>query len=206
MDEELSWLCEDPEAPLLNGRDISMRCFEDPEGLEVVGRLTDRRFGADKELWDRGVIHDMELRLKVARGSYTITAVKATMFSHPHEDCADIESAFDQLIGLSIVRGYTRQVQELLGRERGCSHLEFLARAVGPVVIQAITSLAARERLAAGGAATTSPSPFVLGSCHIWAEDGPAQVKLSLGWKPGTVFPVPRVEAWREAAALEEGS
>ena len=51
----------------------------------------------------------MELRLKVARGSYTITAVKATMFSHPHEDCADIESAFDQLIGLSIMRGYTRR-------------------------------------------------------------------------------------------------
>ena len=39
--------------------------------------------------------------------------------------------------------GLFRAVQERFGRERGCSHLEFLARAIGPVVIQGFTSSAA---------------------------------------------------------------
>jgi hypothetical protein len=34
-------------------------------------------------------------------------------------------------------------VQERFGRERGRSDLEFLARALGPVVVQAVTSTAA---------------------------------------------------------------
>jgi hypothetical protein len=40
------------------------------------------------------------------------------------------------------------------------------------------------------GAGLTLP----LGSCHVWAADGPGVRKMEAGWIPGTVpFPVPPV-------------
>ena len=65
------------------------------------------------------------------------------MGTFPHAECPSIEGVFGDLVGLSVSRGYTNAVQTRFGRERGCSHIEFLARALGPVVIQAITSSAA---------------------------------------------------------------
>ena len=95
-------------------------------------------------------------------------------------------------MGLSIIRGYNKQVQELLGHERGCTHLEFLARALGPVVIQGAASAGIQERPLAEVATGAQQQSWMRNTCHIWADDGPGAVKLELGWKPGTVYPVPR--------------
>ena len=55
-----------------------------------------------------------------------------------------ITEAFAGLAGLSVTRGYTREVQRRFGGPRGCTHLEQLARSLGPVVVQAVTSRRAR--------------------------------------------------------------
>ena len=202
--EPISWLSDEIAEPV-NTRAITMSCYPDGDLLEVVGRLTDTRSQAT-QLGPDGIMHDMELRLKVDRSDFTIIAVRAQLFAHPHEDCRDIEGAFQQLVGLSVMRGYTKNVQELLGRERGCSHLEFLARAMGPVVIQGATSLAAQARLEAGDVdADHVPGPWMKNTCHIWAENGPAEVKLKLGWRPGSIYPVPRVEKLREILSETDG-
>ena len=199
---ETTWICDQPDASPINGRAITMHCYEGDDYLEAVGRLTDTRHWASV-LGPEGIIHDMELRLRITRDEFTITHVKATMFAHPHAECSDIEQAFQQLVGVSVMRGYTRTVQELLGRERGCSHLEFMARALGPVVIQAATSLIAKARMAAGPDEEHKPGPWMRNTCHIWADGGPAPTKLEMGWKPGTIYPVPRVEEVR--AMLDAG-
>ena len=62
------------------------------------------------------------------------------MHAFPHTECPTIETAFAGLVGLSVARGYTREVQARFGGPRGCTHLEHLARSLGPVVIQAVTS------------------------------------------------------------------
>ena len=76
----------------------------------------------------------------VRRADMMIIDAAADMKTFPHAECTEIEPKFSELIGLSVARGYTSAVQERFGRERGCSHLEFLARAIGPAVIQAVTS------------------------------------------------------------------
>jgi hypothetical protein len=201
MDPTETWLCDDVDAAPLHTRTITMDCYASGDSLEAVGRLTDARHGAPR-LIGVGIIHDMELRLRVEMSSMTITAVRAEMHSHPHLDCSDIEPAFQQLVGLSIMRGYTKRVQELLGRERGCAHLGFLARALGPIVIQGVTSAGVQERPLAEVASGAQEQPWMKNTCHIWADGGPGAVKLELGWKPGTVYPVPRVETLR--AEVEE--
>ena len=172
----------------LHRRAIDYRSYVDGENLIVVGRLRDTRpWAVDGPAVS--TVHDMELRVRVRQIDMTITGVTVEMHTFPHMECPTIESAFDGLVGLSVARGYTREVQTRFGGPRGCTHLEHLARSLGPVVVQSITSLRARsvargeaEDLLSTGMAG---SPWARDSCHIWAEAGIADQKLAAGWRPG---------------------
>jgi hypothetical protein len=128
----------------------------------------------------------MELGIVVNRADLVIADAQATMHAFPHAECTSIEPVFADLIGLSVSRGYTSAVQDRFGRQRGCSHLEFLARALGPVVIQSITSSAAHRRHLGDGTEVMGEGGlnFLTNTCHVWAEGGPGLEKLSLGWRP----------------------
>ncbi len=168
-------------------RSIEYEAFEDDGALTVVGKLRDSRPWAQSPDIER--IHDMELRVTVRLADFTITDADAVMRTFPHFECPAIVEAFRGLVGLSVARGYTRAVQERFAGVSGCTHMEHLARSLGPVVIQAATSTMARSRT--GGRtelshADTGTSPLAIrNSCHIWAEDGIAEQKLALGWQPG---------------------
>lgn len=185
----------DDEVPV-HRRSIDYRAYLVDDDLVVVGHLRDSRPWAE----DRGAVatvHDLELRVRVRTADMTITGATAEMYAYPHTECPAIESAFAGLEGLNIARGYTREVQARFGGPRGCTHLEHLARSLGPVVIQAVTSRRlqtviageAEDLLAASG---EGGSPWARNSCHIWAEDGVAEQKLAAGWHPGVgPYPAP---------------
>jgi hypothetical protein len=173
----------------------------------VIGTLHDQRPWASGSLGPRD-LHRMELGIVVRRSDFVIVDAAADMQAFPHTECADIEDAFGDLIGLSVSRGYTNAVKDRFGRQRGCSHLEFLARALGPVVIQAVTSSAAwRVELGDGELpAEVGRMQWLTNTCHIWAEDGPGPQKVSIGWRPGRgEYPVPPVAELRRRQAEVEG-
>ena len=120
-------------------------------------------------------LHFMDLGLVVRRADMTIVDAAADMQTFPHAECTDIEPEFRDLIGLSVARGYSGAVQERFGRERGCSHLEFLARAIGPVVVQGLTSSAAWQVEKGDGEHPMREGgfSFLANTCHLWTEDGP---------------------------------
>jgi hypothetical protein len=170
----------------LHRRTIEFEAFDAGETLVVVGKLRDSRPWADGR--DAvAQVHDMELRVTVRIDDMTITESVAEMHTFPHAECPAIVPAFAGLVGLSVARGYTREVQSRFGGPKGCTHLEQLARSLGPLVVQAVTSRRARavnrgetENLLAAGA-----SPWARDSCHVWAEGGVADQKLAAGWRPG---------------------
>jgi hypothetical protein len=179
----------DEEIPL-HRRAIDYRAWTAEDDLVVVGRLTDSRPWAEDGT-AVATVHDLELRVRVRTADLTITGASAEMHTFPHTECPTIEAAFAGLVGLNVARGYTREVQTRFGGPRGCTHLEHLARSLGPVVIQAVTSRRAlsvsrgeSEDLLAGAGGTGSP--WARDSCHIWAEGGIADQKLAAGWRPGT--------------------
>ena len=192
-----------PDAFLLHRRVIDVEVFAADDDLVVVGRLRDTRPWADG-VTAVATLHDMELRVRVRTTDLTITGATADMHAFPHTECPVIEEAFADLEGLSVARGYTRAVQTRFGGPRGCTHLEQLARVLGPVVIQAVTSgraLAVSRGEAADllAGAGSSGSPWARNSCHIWAEDGPADRKLAAGWRPGVgPYPAPALETFLE--------
>jgi hypothetical protein len=124
------------------------------------------------------------------------------MFDFPHVECTEIEPSFTDLIGLSVSRGFTSAVQARFGRERGCSHLEFLARALGPVVIQSMTAATAR-RVEEGGEGGVPGGGLVwlTNTCHLWSEGGIGTQKVEAGWRPvPREYPAPSVVEIRRRA------
>ncbi len=194
------------EAPV-HRRTIGIEVFLRDEHFVVIGTLTDVRPWASGTFGPRE-LHRMELAVVVRRADLMITDAVADMQTFPHAECTDIEPKFSELIGLSVARGYTSAVQERFGRERGCSHLEFLARAIGPAVIQSVTSSAAwqvehGEPYPEGGRALG----FLTNTCHVFIDDGPGVQKIATGWRPGMFgYPAPTVaEIRRRIADGESG-
>ncbi|MGA3147328.1 MAG: DUF2889 domain-containing protein [Acidimicrobiales bacterium] len=191
------------DAVLVHRRTVEYDAFDAGDELVVVGRLRDTRPWAD-EGQPPATVHEMELRVRVAVADLTIVEATARMDTFPHAECPGIVGAFARLEGLSVTRGYTREVQARFAGPRGCTHLEQLARALGPVVVQAVTSRRARavstghlDDLLAGGG-----SPWARDSCHIWVEGGIADQKLAAGWRPGTgPYPAPPLGTFTEPGA-----
>jgi hypothetical protein len=179
----------------LHRRTIELQVWAHDEHFVVIGTLHDQRPWSDGATSVRD-LHRMELAILVRRSDLVIIDAAADMRAFPHTECSEIEPAFNDLVGLSVARGYTRAVQDRFGRQRGCSHLEFLARALGPVVIQAVTSSASRRRQQ-GGATEDFGSmgrQVLVNTCHVWAEDGPGLEKIEMGWRPGDgAYPAPTV-------------
>ena len=190
---------DDPDGVPLYRRSIEYEAFDRGDHLEVVGKLKDTRPWADDGS-TLATVHDMELRVTVRRDDLTIVGSVAHMHTFPHTECPVIEQAFAGLVGLSVARGYTREVQRRFGGPRGCTHLEQLARSLGPLVIQAVTSRRARSMAEGGAEEVMMPgsTPWARDSCHIWAEGGVGDQKLAAGWRPGRgEYPALSVEAIR---------
>jgi hypothetical protein len=187
----------------LHRRTITMEVYQRGDYFAVVGTLHDQRPWASGGSSPRD-LHFMDLGLVVRCADMTIVDAAADMQAFPHAECTDIEPIFRDLIGLSVARGYSNAVQERFGRQRGCSHLEFLARAMGPVVVQGITSAAAWQVEKGNGEhpVTEGGFAFLSNTCHVWAEDGPGVQKLELGWRPGRMgYPAPKVAEVRRRIA-----
>ncbi len=194
------------ELPLLT-RTIDMRVFEREGHHVVIGSLHDQRPWASGRAGPRDV-HHMELGIVVRCADLVIVDAEATMGHFPHPECPSITDSFSELIGVSVARGYTRAVQDRFGRERGCSHLEFLARALGPVVIQSLTAAGARRMEngeTEGDETAASGLQWLTNTCHIWAVDGIGMQKLTAQWKPGNgEYPAPSLVEIRRRRQVHE--
>jgi hypothetical protein len=180
----------------LHRRTLEYEAFDAGDSLRIVGRLQDNRPWA-RDGQPVALVHDIELRVTVRIADMTITESAAEMHTFPHTECPAIIPAFAGLVGLNVARGFTREVQNRFGGAKGCAHLEQLARSLGPVVVQAVTSGRALSvsRGESADPLTGETSPWVPNTCHIWAEGGIADQKLASGWRPGTgPYPAPPLE------------
>jgi hypothetical protein len=149
--------------------------------LEVSGRLVDERpqgpgvdwFGAS----NGSIIHDMRVTLAVRHPDLVIVAVTAEMASHPYSLCPDAVDPLQQLVGLSVARGFTRAVNERFGRQHGCAHFTALIHAMAPVVRQAIgPAFKELDAIPKPGEET-----WFVNSCQAWKEGGLLHQRFAAG-------------------------
>ncbi len=189
-----------------------------PDGVDAASELIHERAyvvrGYRKDahtLWLRGAVrdqkpaglyvpndpepltmHHMIVDLHIAMPSLEIVWAGAALKTHPHGNCPKIEDHYQNLVGLSIARGFTHKVRELFGGPRGCTHTTALLQAMAPVAVQSIWSfraMAARETGTSARPNFSTPEEHMRGmamnlnTCHIWAEDGD-QVRSILAGEP----------------------
>lgn len=142
-------------------------------------------------------IHQMVVDLELSVPSLEITRAEVVFESHPHDSCPAIAAGYAALVGLAVGRGYNRRVVELFGGPRGCTHVTALLQAMAPVAVQARLA-ANRARLTAepdtDGAAERVRDLRLrnVGSCHLWADDGPLAERVRDGMPNSVPLPVRR--------------
>lgn len=183
----------------------------DPDGLEV---LHDREYRvrayrrSDELLLIRGAvrdqkppglyidgdpdpltIHHMQVELDVTFPALEIVRADVEFVTYPNDTCGHITEHYENLVGLSIARGFTHRVRELFGGPRGCTHTTALLQAMAPVAVQCAWSMQASAARQAGQggnrAISTMPSRSAwevnIGTCHVWAPDGDQVAALEAG-------------------------
>lgn len=172
-----------PEAPvkrLLHTRQVLCQGYELGNGLwQIVGAMTDiKSFSMLNP--DRGgqiavgePLHDIRLSLTLDK-KLLIRAVDAQIDAAPFKGCDQIVTAFQGLVGLRLLPGFSRQAKGLLGGVKGCTHLLEL---LGPIATTAYQTLWQSE----GGYNSNDPqvTGFLINSCHALAEDGEVVRELS---------------------------
>ena len=124
-------------------------------------------------------VHHMVVELELAMPAMDIVVARVVMETHPHETCPAITTSYEQLVGLSIARGFSVKVRELFGGPLGCAHTTALLMAMAPAAIQSAWSMNVLARAEVGDRMTFDPAArervvrASLNTCHVWAEDGP---------------------------------
>lgn len=166
----------------LHRRSIEIIGYKREDGLyDIEGHLVDTKpfdFKLAAGVRPANVpIHGMWLRITVDR-TLTIVDAAAAMDAMPYVDhCNQIVPAYRKLVGLAIRPGYHRQIQELLGGIRGCTHITEMAGMLATAAFQTM----AGQRLQ-----DPDKKPFQIDRCHALASDAPAVAKYYPRWYEGT--------------------
>lgn len=193
--------CGDDGEPLevLHDREYRVQAYRKRDDLLLIrGAVRDQKppglyIDVDP---DPLTIHHMQLDIEVSFPSLQIVGAAVVFETHPNETCPNIVGHYDELVGLSIARGFTHKVRELFGGPRGCTHTTALLQAMAPVAIQCVWSMRA-SRARRGEAPATAATPeqqramwqMNVNTCHVWAEDSEWVARLDAGEEmPPPVF------------------
>ena len=104
-------------------------------------------------------IHDMWLRLTIDRQLIVVDAA-ASLDAVPYGGgCETIAPAYRKLIGLCLARDFRRQVSQLFGKTKGCTHLTEMLAGMPTAAIQTFAGEMKEER-------ADGSRPFQLDQCH----------------------------------------
>lgn len=188
----------EPDFPLIHDRTYSVRAYRKSATEMIIrGQIRDQKppgLYVDHDP-DPLTVHHMIVDLEVQFPSLTITNATVVMETHPHNSCTTITEHYEKLVGLSIARGFSRQIRELFGGPRGCTHTTALLQAMAPVAVQSVWSMPSyKDAQKEEGTPVPSPLPsnptdeqirerfaFNINTCHVWSEDGEAITSIKNG-------------------------
>lgn len=128
--------------------------------------------------------HDLWLRITIDT-QLLIVAAEAASDSVPYPGhCQTITPQYQSLVGVSLVHGFRKQLQQRLGGVLGCTHLTELAQVLPTAAIQAFAGEVTKLRT---GDDQETSRPFQIDRCHAMRSDGAAVAQYYPRWvsKPG---------------------
>lgn len=160
----------------IHTRQINFAGYEREDGLfDIEAHLTDTKSYAFSNNWrgsiEPGVaLHEMLLRVTID-DKFVIVDIEAVTDNSPFAMCPDIAPAYKKLIGVVMGTGWRNNIRQRLAGIEGCTHLTELLFPMATVAIQTIRPLQNhRNKRADSDSRYGSGKPFVLNTCHAWAE------------------------------------
>ena len=185
-------------APVLSrkpkhNRSIQVHSFEREDGLwDIEAELIDtkaysftKRNGTVQEMGQP--IHHMHLRITIDTKFEILESVAVYDAAPFGESCKAISSAYQDLVGMNLLKSFRQQIKDRFGRTEGCTHMTELAAVLPTAAVQ---SMAGQKR---AEAESTGRKPFQLGGCYAWRTSGEVTKEHYPQWyiNSSEVSPVP---------------
>lgn len=162
----------------IHTRNIEVSTYEcDGQRIIVEGCLKDDRFQDSHtltgEIFPRGVIHHMCIRLLVNCSNFVIEDIDVDLVSVPREVCRETIDCLAPIKGLTITRGFTSKVKKIAGGSKGCTHLMELLTAMAPAAVQGFAAHQSQKPSGVDADQAKMFLKYLINTCHAWREDGP---------------------------------
>jgi len=176
-------LSDPTERDLAHTRTIVYTGYRRKDGFwDIEGHLVDRKsfdFQRHEDLVPAGnATHEMRIRLTVD-DKMAVVAAEASMDATPMSDCQAGKPPLQQMVGMKMGRGWRQAVEQVMGSEKGCTHLREMLANMPTAAFQTMPSYTRMQRLKSGEPIPTPKEPsYALGRCIGWAFDGPAVARV----------------------------
>jgi hypothetical protein len=154
--------------------------------IQVRAELKDSRPTGRLFFKPKALIHHMVVRLTINTQLIIEKAEFATL-KGPYLECVNHAVSPDKLVGLSLQKGFTKNVMDLYGGVNGCSHILTLLTNLAPAVRQGLVfTVVFPEEEKSMTPDSIVPTvqkmgKFIEDTCQVWRTDSEVQKDLKQG-------------------------
>jgi hypothetical protein len=166
-------ISQDVEREVLHHRQIDMHGFRRSDGLfEVEGRVTDRKpfdfspASGNRTIRAHQAIHDMGVRL-VFDASMQVVEVVTFTEAAPYSMCPGGGQALQDIVGMRIGPGWSKEVRRRLAGSGSCTHLMELLMPLATTALQTISPLNAHKP----ESVDSNGRPRKIDSCYAYSAE-----------------------------------
>ncbi len=166
---------------LHQNRNIPCAAYQREDGLwDIEGKVLDTHNFDFTTAWGREVptgtpMHEISLRWTIG-ADLTIREVAASMDAVPYPPvCPNALPPFQQLVGLTVGRGFLKEVRARIARSDGCTHLFTVIEDMANMAMRSVAAHVLTGTKSWGAnvpEATDRPSPL-LNTCHAYSAPSP---------------------------------
>lgn len=154
-------------------------------GVLVQGILKDERlipvFDVTGKARAPGTVHHMVVTLLIDPDPLTIVQAEAEMITIPMEECPATLDRVELLVGVEIKAGFSSRIRQIMGGNRGCTHLCTLVVAMGQEIFHGwLTQKRSEKAPLPVSLENLEEKAYLIDSCRIWKKDGPKVKEMRL--------------------------
>jgi hypothetical protein len=168
----------------IHTRDIQLATYPHSDSKVIIhGILKDFRytnvFDITGKIKQPGIIHHMDVKLMVSSNPLMIEDAQAQMLHVPMDECQNTLDTIEQLKGIKIQSGFSKSIRNIMGGNKGCTHLCQLIIVMAQEIVQGWMTKKRKNK---------SPVPkyldsmdvkkLLIDSCRMWTKNGPKMKDL----------------------------
>jgi len=170
--------------PKVHSREITLTTYSHTDSRVIVhGILKDQRyvkvFDVSGAVLEPGIVHHIDVKLLIKFNPLTIEGAEAQLLHYPLDECNETLDTIDELKGIEIKTGFSKQVHSIMGGKKGCAHLCQLIIVMSQEIVQgSLTHKRQNKSPVPKDIDSFSDKDYLINSCRMWTEQGPKMKNL----------------------------